>query len=247
VKEYTIDINCDLGEGLGNEAELLPLISSCSIACGGHAGDKSSMEKAILLAKKHGVKIGAHPSYPDKENFGRISLDLPADELKQSIRAQLKGFNDLLKRHGALLHHIKPHGALYNDMAEDRAIAKIFIDAVRPFMNNASLYAPCESALATTATESGIEVSFEAFADRNYTGELSLVPRSNPSALITRPQVVLEHVVRMVRSQEVKTLGGEIVPIKASTFCVHGDTPTALQILTYLSEELPGQRIIIEK
>lgn len=247
VKQINIDINCDIGEGQGNEAQLLPLISSCSIACGGHAGDVDSMTNCITLAQQMGVKIGAHPSYPDRKNFGRSSINISAERLVHSIRDQLSDFIIILNQQQAALHHIKPHGALYNDMLKSRVLAETFITAVEPFMVGVKLYAPYDSALALVADQHKMEVSYEAFADRNYNNDLSLVSRSKPDAIITRPQAVLEHMVRMVRRGEVKTLQGDIMPIKASTYCIHGDTASALQILTYLVEELPGQRISIEK
>ncbi len=247
MKQISIDINSDIGEGQGNEAELLPLISSCSIACGGHAGDTESMESCIALARQMGVKIGAHPSYPDRKNFGRNSMNISAEKLVHSIRDQLSDFITILNHQQADLHHIKPHGALYNDMLQNRVLAETFISAVEPFMDGVKLYAPYNSALAIVADQHKMKVSYEAFADRNYNKDLSLVSRSKPDALITSPQAVLEHLIRMVRLDEVRTLQGDIVPIKASTYCIHGDTASALQILTYLVEELPGQRISIEK
>ena len=247
MKEFSIDINCDLGEGLDNESQLLPLISSCSIACGGHAGDEVSMSLCIALAKKHRVRIGAHPSYPDKENFGRRSLELAPNDLLESIGGQLSNFNAILEQHHAELHHIKAHGALYNDMVKDSILAENFIRAIKPFIKGAKLYTPYNSALAISAQHHNIGVIYEAFADRNYNEDLSLVSRSNSRALITDPELVLEHLVRMVLQKKVKTLQGELVPLKASTFCIHGDTSSALQILMYLAEELPRQQISIER
>ncbi|MEN8788661.1 MAG: 5-oxoprolinase subunit PxpA [Flavobacteriaceae bacterium] len=247
MKKFLIDINCDTGEGQGNEAQLLPLISSCSIACGGHAGDEKSMESCIDLAQQHSVSIGAHPSYPDRKNFGRRSLDITEENLIQSIRDQLGDFMMIMKRKKARLHHIKPHGALYNDMARDRHLAGIFIKAIKPFINGVKLYAPYNSALAITADQHRIEVSYEAFADRNYNSDLSLVSRSEPNAIIHQPELVMEHLVRMVHRAEVRTIDGEIVPIQANTYCIHGDTSSALQILTYLAKELPSRRISIDK
>ncbi|MGB5693811.1 MAG: 5-oxoprolinase subunit PxpA [Flavobacteriaceae bacterium] len=247
MKKFSIDINCDVGEGMGNESQLLPLISSCSIACGGHAGDEESMSMSISLAQKHGVRIGAHPSYPDRKNFGRISIKLSPGDLLQSIRGQLSDFRMILDQKQAELHHIKAHGALYNDMIKDSKLAENFIQAIKPFINGVKLYAPGNSALAMAATRHDIAVSYEAFADRNYNKDLSLVSRSEAGALITSPESVLEHVVRMVHRGEVKTLQGQMVNIKANTYCIHGDTSSALQILMYLAEELPRQRISIER
>ena len=172
---------------------------------------------------------------------------MSSEELTQSIRDQLYDFIRILNRNQAVLHHIKAHGALYNDMAQSRVRAETFINAVKPIMDGVKLYAPYKSALATVADKHKIEVCYEAFADRNYNKDLSLVSRSKPDALITSPTAVLEHLVRMVRHGAVRTLQGDSVPIEASTYCIHGDTASALQILTDLVEELPGHRISIEK
>lgn len=247
MKDLIIDINCDVGEGVGNEPDLFPIISSCNIACGGHAGDEESITSIIRLAKKYSVKIGAHPSYPDKENFGRKSMDLPPKMFLESIRGQMILFSELLQKEGASLHHIKPHGALYNDLSVDRSLAQDFIYAIEPFVQNVKLYAPYNSALADVALLNNIEVIFEAFADRNYNEDLSLVSRSEPRAIISSPQEALQHIIQIARKGEVQTVNGKNVPIIAKTFCVHSDTPSALQILMYLAAELPGRHIIIAK
>ena len=243
----TIDINCDVGEGVGNEAQLIPLISSCNIACGGHAGDVETATEVIRLAKTHGVKIGAHPSYPDRENFGRKSMDISPQELISSIQTQLDLFSSLLKKENAELNHIKAHGALYNDLAKDTSLAKTFIKAVKPYLGRAKLYAPFNSAIAELARASKIGVVYEAFADRHYNDDLSLVSRTSSQALITNPAKALEQVKSIAVKSNVASVTGNIVELKAETFCVHGDTPSALQILMYLVEELPGQQIFIAK
>lgn len=241
-----IDINCDVGEGIGNEVELLPLISSCNIACGGHAGDESSIREVIRLAKLHNVKVGAHPSYPDKENFGRVIMDIPIRELKESIREQLHGFMRVLEEEQAELHHIKPHGALYNIIAEDEEMAFVFLDAIENY-RHIPIYLPYLSKIHRAAIKRGFRFYLEAFADRNYNSELRLVSRSSESAVMHDPKIVFEHVLKMIKEEEVKTIEGIFRGIKAHTFCVHGDTPTALQILTYLSQELPKYQIVIRK
>ncbi len=243
----SIDINCDVGEGIGNEKELFSVISSCNIACGGHAGDRKSMSHVVHLAKEYGIKIGAHPSYPDRENFGRKSLDISHKALIDSIINQLTGFLKILKIERAQCHHIKAHGALYNDLARNSDLAKIFIKAINPFIDGLKLYVPYGSALAGEALNKNIAIVYEAFADRNYNDDLSLVSRALPEALILEPKKVLNHVVRMVKEGKVKTIQNNLVQIKAETFCIHGDTPTALQILTYLANELPKQHIVIAK
>lgn len=242
-----IDINCDVGEGIGNEESLFPYISSCNIACGGHAGDEQIMEQIVVLAKKHQVKIGAHPSYPDKENFGRISLSIPFDVLKNSIEEQLSNLISILKTQGVSLHHIKAHGALYNDIAKDRALASVFLEAVEQFKGIAFIYAPFGSVLEKEALKQGFKIMIEAFGDRNYNTDLTLVSRKTANAVIEDPKEVLAHITNMVKNKSVKTLNGTVEKISAETYCIHGDTPSALQILAYLSEELPEQQIYLKK
>lgn len=247
MEKIGIDINCDLGEGIGNEAELLPLISSCNIACGGHAGDAHSMREVVLLAKKNGVKVGAHPSYPDPEHFGRISLSLPKAELIHSIREQVNNLLAIIKEEGMSLHHIKPHGALYNDLVHDGRLAQTFLEALIPYRSNCCLYAPYGSIVAEMAHNQGYVLKYEAFADRNYNADLSLVSRKAPNALLTEPNEVLDHLLPMIKEQRLRTVSGDLIKIVADTYCIHGDTPTALEILMYLSSSLPKHAIYILK
>jgi UPF0271 protein len=247
MKGIFIDINCDVGEGIGNEADLLPLISSCNIACGGHAGDDFSMSQIVKLAQKYGVRIGAHPSYPDKENFGRVSMDIEATALINSIKTQVEGLEKILNRERVKLHHIKPHGALYNDLAKNEALADIFLRAVASFKTTAFLYAAPNSVIAKKAKQAGFKVKLEAFADRSYNTDLSLVSRLLPNAVLNNPKKVLKHLVMMVKENKVVSIEGQESHITAETFCLHGDTPNALQILMYLSQELPKQHIFIQK
>ncbi len=242
-----IDINCDVGEGVGNEADLLPLISSCNIACGGHAGDDGSMTQVVKLAKKYGVRIGAHPSYPDKENFGRISMDIRPEELTKSIRTQIHALKIILNMEQVSLHHIKPHGALYNDLAKNKELADLFLEAIASDKESVVLYAPPGSVIAKKAIKHDFKVKLEAFADRSYNQDLSLVSRKLPNAVLYDPKIVLRHLVKMVHENKVVTVDGKESLIEAQTYCLHGDTPNALQILTYLSKELPKKQIYIQK
>ena len=244
---FEIDINCDVGEGVGNEGNLLPLISSCNIACGGHAGDNKSMKDVIRLAKQHHVKIGAHPSYPDRENFGRVSMHLSPEILEQSIKDQLEAFMQIMNNEQAHLHHIKPHGALYNDIAKNAGLAKLFLKAVETYKNKCSLYVPFGSKISEEANKQGFQIKYEAFADRNYNEDLSLVSRSRSKAIIEAPEKVLGHLLSMIKNDRVITVDENSIPIKAETFCVHGDTPSAYKILTYLSHKLPEHQVRIKK
>lgn len=242
-----IDLNCDVGEGVGNEKELLPMLSSCNIACGGHAGNKESMTKVVSLAKANGVLVGAHPSYPDISNFGRLSMGIAAKELVDSIRSQVNSLVEVLDEHGVKLHHIKPHGALYNDIAKDASLAVLFLEAVKEYKNDTFLYAPYGSEIAKAALAEGFQLKYEGFADRNYEVDLSLVSRKLPKALITDKKEVLKHILEMVKNKRVKTIDGKEIPILVDTFCIHGDTPSALEIVLYLTEELPNHNTYIKK
>jgi UPF0271 protein len=243
----TIDINCDVGEGLGNEAQLFPFISSCSIACGGHAGDHETMFEVIQLAIKNKVKIGAHPSYPDRANFGRKSIQVAEAKLIRSLAEQIENLVSLLSQSQGKLFHIKPHGALYNDIAKDRGLAKSFLKAVNDYRKDVWLYVPPKSAIGAEARKNRFSIKYEAFADRNYNNDLSLVSRQHRHAVITHPESVLEHLLSMVLQHQVKTTEGSNIEIMADTYCIHGDNPQVLQILMYLSKRLPNHNIQIEK
>tara|TARA_R110002051_G_scaffold269806_1_gene330056 strand:- start:23058 stop:23801 length:744 start_codon:yes stop_codon:yes gene_type:complete len=239
----TIDINCDVGEGVGNESDLFALISSCNIACGGHAGSIETMRLCINFAKQFHVKIGAHPSYPDKENFGRVSMNISDEDLISSINEQLNTFINECSSLNAKLHHIKPHGALYNDIAKNTHLAEIFIKAIASYKQKVILYVPYGSIIEEIAVRNGFVIKKEAFADRNYNSDLSLVSRTQEQALITSGKDVLNHLLLMFNENLVQTINGEKKSIYADTFCVHGDTPSALQILTYITEQLPNYNL----
>lgn len=247
MKKFVIDINCDVGEGIENEAQLLPLISSCNIACGGHAGDEETMRQVIRLAKKNKVKVGAHPSYPDKENFGRVSIDIPIDLLKKSIRNQIARFNSILKLEHVEMHHIKPHGALYNDIAKDSILAHAFLESIQTYKDKVFLYVPYNSIIEAEALKQKFKIKYEAFGDRKYNEDLSLVSRNLPNAVIEFPEKVLMQIISMVTKKQVTTANHSAVKIKADTFCIHGDTPSALQILMYLASKLPHHNISISR
>ena len=246
-KDIYIDINCDLGEGIGNEKEILPLISSCNIACGGHFGDFETMSETVSLARKYNVKVGAHPSYPDRENFGRTSMDIARPDLIQSVQKQIEDFQNVLNKENMSLHHIKAHGALYNDSAGNKRVADTFLEAIDSYKNDVLLYVPYKSIIADRAIQKGFQIKLEAFADRNYNKDLSLVSRKLPDAVIQNPEKVLQHLIRMVRNEKIKTLDEQVIKIKAETYCVHGDSPMALKILNYLTVELPKNNILIKK
>ncbi|WP_299521671.1 5-oxoprolinase subunit PxpA [Winogradskyella sp.] len=243
---YIIDINADVGEGLNNEPDLMPYLSSCNIACGGHAGDLQIMTEAVRLAKTHKVKIGAHPSFPDKENFGRMVMDMSAADLYATLKQQVRALQKVLYQENSQLHHIKPHGALYNLAAKDDKTANVIIEVIKSIALPIKLYAPYKSVLAYLAESENIQVTYEGFADRNYNADLSLVSRKNNDAILNDKHQVLSHVLRMVKHQKLIAIDGVEVSIKAATFCVHGDTKNALQILKFLNRELPKHHIKIQ-
>jgi UPF0271 protein len=240
-----VDVNCDVGEGIGNEADLMPYISSCNIACGGHAGDEDSMQSVIALAKKHNVKIGAHPSFPDRENFGRKFMAIPPGELSKSLEQQIMALKQHADALQAPVHHIKFHGALYNASAKDLALARSCISAIKNTLPNAYLYVPFGAVIAKEAHKHSIKIQYEAFADRQYHDDLSLVSRKEKNAVIHDKNEVLQHLERMILHGQVKTVEHSLVDIVADTFCVHGDTPNAVELIRYIYEELPKKNIHI--
>ena len=233
-----IDINCDLGEGFNNEHIIMPLISSCNISCGAHAGSLEIMDKVIQLALNHKVKIGAHPSFPDRDNFGRNVLDISNSDLQKSLEDQLTIFKDRALLQNATIHHVKPHGALYNLIAINSEKASVVIAAIQHVFEAVKLYVPYQSRIEEIAIQSGLEIVYEAFADRRYNEDLSLVSRTFSNALIKDKQEVLKQVQKIANKQLVTTVKFHEKKIKASTFCVHGDTKNAIEILEYLHKYL---------
>ncbi|SNZ00108.1 5-oxoprolinase subunit PxpA [Flagellimonas pacifica] len=247
MENWTIDINCDVGEGIGNEADLFPLISSCNIACGGHAGDIDSISEIIKLAKNHNVKIGAHPSYPDRVNFGREVMNISNSELKQSIIDQVSTFKKILEKEHGQFHHIKAHGALYNQIAKDKELALVYLDAIKEYKDTVPIYVPHKSMVSGIANNLGFKIRLEAFGDRNYNDDLSLVSRKMDNSLIQEPEKVLNHILPMIKENNVISVKGKRIAIRLETICIHGDTPSALKILMYLSKELPNHKVQLEK
>ena len=233
-----IDINVDVGEGIGNEFLLMPYITSCNIACGGHAGDFESMHNVVKLAQQNCVKIGAHPSFPDRENFGRKPMEISCATLFSSIKHQIDDLTKVLNKKNALLHHVKPHGALYNLAATNERIANVIIEVMKSIALPIKLYAPYKSVLADLAKKETIEIRYEAFADRNYNTNLTLVSRSETHAVIQDVDMVFEHLFRMISSKKIKTVEGLEIDIKADTYCIHGDNPKVVDLIKNLNQKL---------
>lgn len=241
-----IDINCDVGEGLNNEAQFMPFISSCNIACGGHAGNLQTMQFVISLAKQYGVKVGAHPSFPDKKNFGRIAMQISPDALKTSILQQTEILINLLNAEKMELHHIKPHGALYNLAAKQESIATILVEVMKQLPKQTKLFVPYNSVIEKLALREHIAIIYEAFADRNYNDDLTLVSRQNKHAIIDDFCTLFEHVFSMISTQKVKTITGNNITIKADTFCIHGDNPNAVELIKKLTQKLAKNHIKVK-
>ncbi len=229
-----LNINCDVGEGFNNESKILPLISYCNIACGGHAGDAQSMENVTRLALENNVKIGAHPSYPDRKNFGRQRIEINLDDLQQSIVEQIESLNEIVSKQYGKLYHVKPHGALYNDACKTNTIANVVVNAIIQVDADLVLMVPENSIIAAVAKEKNLEVLPEAFGDRNYNEDLSLVSRNEKNALITAPEEIYNHIQNMITNRTVRSITGKQMPIHAKTFCIHGDTTGAIEILNSL-------------
>ena len=241
-----IDINVDVGEGIGNESILMPIISSCNIACGGHAGDSESMRMVVKLATANNVKIGAHPSFPDKANFGRKQMDISCAALYTSIKGQIDNLMTILEQENTRLNHVKPHGALYNLAAVDDKAASVIIEVMKNFILPVKLFVPFNSVIEKKAIENNIPIKYEAFADRNYNDDGTLVSRNEKNALIHDSEQMFDHVFRMISSQKVKTISGSEIKILADTFCIHGDNPKAVDLIQDLSKRLREKSIQIK-
>ena len=228
-----IDLNSDLGEGAGQDAELMPLITSANIACGAHAGDTATMEATVALARRHGVAVGAHPGFADPAHFGRVEQTLPADKLRQLVHDQIAALGRL-----GPLRHVKPHGALYNLAARDPAAAAAVADAVWAADPGLTLFALAGSELVRAGRARGLRVAEEVFADRTYQRDGGLTPRSRPEALITDEAVAVAQVLRMVHAGVVRATDGTEVAVTADTVCLHGDGPRALALARRLRAAL---------
>ena len=226
-----ININCDLGEGMGNDLQIIPHINSANIACGYHAGDVETMRQTIEACIKHDVLIGAHPSYYDRENFGRTEMQLPADEIYDLVTQQLIIFSEVLNMFESSLHHVKPHGALYNQSAKDPVIAKAIASAVKDFDPALILYGLSGSHSIEEAKKIGLKTASEAFADRTYQDDGSLTSRTQPGALIDDVGKLVAQVSEMVNDAMVTTVSGKKIQILVETICVHGDGMKAVEFV----------------
>ena len=232
-----IDINCDMGENIGNDEDIMPYITSANIACGYHAGDENSMRETVRLAKRYGVAIGAHPSWMDVENFGRREMSLPLEDVDALITDQINALAKIAKAEGVELHHVKPHGALYNQAAKDRALANVIARAVKRFSVDLVLVGLAGSGLIEAGVEVGLRVANEGFPDRNYNSDGTLVSRKESYAIIMSPDEVVNHAMELIQNG---ILFGE-KQVNVDTLCLHGDHPHAAENAKLLYEKLHGE------
>ncbi len=231
-----MDINCDLGEGIGNDEQIMPYIGSCNIACGVHAGNRNLMKKTVQLAIKNDVKIGAHPSFNDRENFGRKEMFIPKDILKSQIINQIASLNEIVKDQGMKLQHVKPHGALYNMAAKNTEVAMAVIESIQFFNEDFILYVPYGSLIAYKAEKFNIPFYNEVFADRNYNDDLTLVSRNHADAVIEDANIIRDRITQLIKDKTIISITGKIKTMIADTVCVHGDNPNVEQIVKDLKK-----------
>jgi 5-oxoprolinase (ATP-hydrolysing) subunit A len=246
----SVDLNCDLGESyglfrIGNDKEVLKHITSANIACGYHAGDHNVMVETVKMAKAYGVKIGAHPGFPDLHGFGRREMKLSAEEIYNLTIYQIGALAAIAKTCGTEIVHVKPHGALYNMAAKDKAIADAIAGAVAAVDSALILVGLAGSCLVKAGEEKGLQVQNEVFADRTYQPDGSLTPRSHTNAIIHDPEIAISRVIRMVREGKVEAVDGTALEIKADTICIHGDEPQALDFAVRLNKALKAEGIEI--
>ena len=242
-----IDINCDMGEGMLNDASLMPFISSANIACGYHAGNEDIIKRTIELALENNVAIGAHPSYNDRENFGRQSQSIALVELAELISDQISLFERITNQMGCKIHHIKLHGALYNDCAKDALLSKIVAQTIQAIDPSIMLYGLSGSHTIKEARVIGLRSVQEVFADRTYQANGQLTPRYLDHALITDPIESAKQVLSMVLDQELKADDGTMIAVNAETVCIHGDHEAAVEIAKNLFNTLQQYKIEIKQ
>jgi 5-oxoprolinase (ATP-hydrolysing) subunit A len=241
-----VDLNCDMGEGMGNDALIMPFISSANIACGYHAGDEKTIWQTIELAIKHHIAIGAHVSFYDKENFGRREMDLPDRDIYELVEQQLIIFKEIADAFDITINHVKPHGALYNMSAKNAAIARVIAQAIKDFDQGLIVFGLSGSHSLYEAKAIGLKTAGEVFADRTYQDDGSLTPRSQPNALIENSSQSIRQVLQMIKEKTVTTVSGQTIPIVADTICIHGDGKHAVSFAKEIFETLKRHNIDIK-
>ena len=248
--ERVIDINSDLGESygafqIGADQQLFPLISSANVACGFHGGDPRTIDRTVKTASAQGVRIGAHPSYPDLVGFGRRVIAATPDEIYADLLYQLGALDAFCRANGVAMQHVKAHGALNNVAAKDVGVAEAIAAAVKAFDPNLLIYAMPQSAMIIAAEQAGLPIVREAFADRAYNPDATLVARSMPGAMVTDPAEAAEQMSRLITEGSIRTIDGDDLLLEADSICVHSDTPTAVAIATALRERFVRDGIVV--
>ncbi|AWX56084.1 LamB/YcsF family protein [Brevibacillus brevis] len=246
----TVDLNCDMGESfgayqLGNDQEILSYITSANVACGFHAGDPATMRKTVRMAVEAGVAIGAHPGFADLIGFGRRNMEISPEEAYDLVVYQIGALQAFVRAEGGVMHHVKPHGALYNMAATRPALAESIALAIYKVNPELVLYGLAGSELTRAGEKIGLATAHEVFADRTYQQDGTLTPRSQPNAMITDQQQSLQQVIRMVSEGLVLTQQGVDIPIQADSICIHGDGAHALEFAQSIREALSGAGITI--
>lgn len=245
-----IDLNCDMGESfgrytLGDDAAMLDVVTSANVACGLHAGDPPVMQATVALAARKGVAVGAHPGYPDLQGFGRRAMALAPAEIEVTVLYQIGALAGFARAAAVSLVHVKPHGALYNVATHDQAVAEAIVHAVAAFDPGLIVVTLPDSALLHAAQAAGLRVACEGFADRAYREDGTLVPRSEPGAVIHDPALATARAIRMVTRGEVEAITGKVVPLCIDTLCIHGDTPGAVAIAAALRAALEAEGVAV--
>ncbi|MDO4997496.1 MAG: 5-oxoprolinase subunit PxpA [Neisseria sp.] len=241
-----VDLNADLAEGCGNDEALLQRVTSANIACGVHAGDAVQMANALNWAKQNGVRVGAHPSFPDRENFGRSNMHLPSTELQAHLRYQLGAAQALCDAAGVAMAYVKPHGALYNQAAKERDLADLIAQTVRDFNPQLKLMALSGSLLLEAGKAAGLGVISEVFADRRYLADGSLVPRTRPDATVSSDEEAIAQVLQMAQTGTVTSVDGDTVRVQADSICLHGDGEHALEFAQRIRQVLQENGIRVQ-
>lgn len=242
----SIDINTDIGEGFLFDEELLQKVSSCNIACGGHTGNAASMRATIQLAKKYKVTVGAHPSYPDPIYFGRKVISISTADLERSLISQIQALVIIGISENYSVQYVKPHGALYNQAMVDVEIAKVIVSAVKGIDQNLAMMGMPNSVLEDLCKDAQIKYIKESFADRRYHADGRLVSRSQYHAVIHQADQVWEQIAHLILQEEIISIENKKVALKTDSICFHGDTPEALELLTYVVDQLKSQFIAIK-
>jgi UPF0271 protein len=238
-----ININCDLGESsklhsTENDPLLLNIVNSASIACGYHAGDEKTMEKTIEISKRNNVSIGAHPSFKDRENFGRKRLNLSTAEINNLITKQINILSEIAIKKGIKVTHVKPHGALNNMACEDYGLAKTISESIKKINKDLIFLVPTGSEMEKAGKQLDMKIAAEIFADRNYEDDGNLVLRSKKNAMITDPKIAEQHIIKMVKNQALNCYSGKQIPCEIDSVCVHGDGQSAVKTAKQIKEGL---------